>query len=85
MMKPLLHKCVQAMIAQFIRATACYICQMHRYINIWPNTTLGVKISSPKGHLMLILEGLALNYKICRMPELLGSNCNSEIELDGED
>ena len=43
-----------------------------------------VKISAPKDYLMLILEGLEIKYKICKMPELLGSSSNSEIELDGD-
>ena len=43
------------------------------------HTTLGVKISAPKGYLKLIVEGLAIIYKICKMSKLLGSSCNSEI------
>ena len=43
-----------------------------------------VKISAPKDYLMSILEGLAIKYKICKMPELLGSYSNSKIELDGD-
>ena len=55
---------------------------MYKYM---VHTILGVKISAPKGYLMSILEGLAIKYKIYKMSELLGSSCNSEIELDGED
>ena len=38
---------------------------------------LGVKMSAPKGYLKSILEGLAIIYKIYKMPELQGSSCNS--------
>ena len=51
---------------------------------MWPNITLGVKISSPKDYLMSILEGLAIKYKNYKMSELLGSCNKSEIELDGD-
>ena len=41
------------------------------------HTTWGVKISTPKGYLKSILEGLAIIYKICKMSELQGNSCNS--------
>ena len=47
---------------------------IYKYI---PHTTLRLNISTPKCYLMSILEGLAIIYKICKMPELLGSNSNS--------
>ena len=48
------------------------------------HTTLGVKISTPKGYLMSIVEGLAIICKTYKMLELLGSSCNSEMKLDGD-
>ena len=74
--------CAQAMNAQFYKRN-----YMINISNTWiykymAHTTLGVKILAPKGYLMSILEGLAMQHKICKMSELLGSSCNSEIEID---
>ena len=43
-----------------------------------------VKTPTPKDYLMSILEVLEIKYKNCKMPKLLGSCSNLEIELDGE-